>query len=182
MEVKMKSLLLAKGVWIFCQCDCFGQKSNLTLIWERYICDSGIVLNKVIPPLVTSCKILNISVDFLAALAVRKGWFQTLLLPLSNFNFWGFPLSRVSVVLPSAKNVVNVFFCFVLSPIVQLEFRLRVGLGLPFSRYFYRFFQFKGRGYWDLPAPNISRYLVLKWFSVNNTCNFKTLSIITNIH
>ena len=34
MEVKMKSLLLAKGVWIFCQYNCFGQKSNLTFIWE----------------------------------------------------------------------------------------------------------------------------------------------------
>ena len=56
----------------------------------------------------------------LAALAVRKGWFQTLLLPLSNSNFWGFPLSQVSVVLPSAKNVVNAFFCFVLSPIVAV--------------------------------------------------------------
>ena len=32
---------------------------------------SGIVLNKVIPPLVTSCKILIISVDFLAARATR---------------------------------------------------------------------------------------------------------------
>ena len=42
-EVKMKSLLLAKGVWIFCQCNCFGQKSNLALIWEWDICDSGIV-------------------------------------------------------------------------------------------------------------------------------------------
>ena len=47
--------------------------------------------------------------------------------------------------------------------VVQLEFRLRVGLGFPgFSRYFYRFFQFKSLGYWDLPAPNMSRYLVLK--------------------
>ena len=64
----------------------------------------------------TSCK----SVNFLAALAVRKGWFQTLLLPLSNSNFWGFPLSQVSVVLPSAKNLVNAFFCFVLSPIVAV--------------------------------------------------------------
>ena len=65
----------------------------------------------------TSWKILNISVSFLAALAVSKGCFQTLLLSLSNSNFWGFPLSQVSVVLPSAKNVVNAFFCFVLSPI-----------------------------------------------------------------
>ena len=71
-------------------------------------------------PLVTSCKILNITVNFLAALAFRKGWFQTLLLPLSNSNFWGFPLSQVSVVLPSAKNVVNTLFCFVLSPIVAV--------------------------------------------------------------
>ena len=39
-------------------------------------------------------------------------------MPLSNSNFWGFPLSQVSMVLPSAKNVVNAFFCFVLSPIV----------------------------------------------------------------
>ena len=68
----------------------------------------------------TSCKILNISVNFLAALAVRKGWFQTLLFPISNSNFWGFPLPQVSVVLPSAKNVVNAFFCFVLSPIVAV--------------------------------------------------------------
>ena len=45
---------------------------------------------------------------------------QTLLLPLSNSNFWGFPLSQVSVVLPSAKNVVNAFVCFVLSPIVAV--------------------------------------------------------------
>ena len=56
----------------------------------------------------------------LAAPAVRKGWFQTLLLPFSNSNFWDFPLSQVSVVLPSAKNVVNAFFCFVLSPIVAV--------------------------------------------------------------
>ena len=41
-------------------------------------------------------------------------------MPLSNSNFWGFPLSQVSVVLPSAKNVVNAFFCFVLSPIVAV--------------------------------------------------------------
>ena len=68
----------------------------------------------------TSCQILKISVNFLAALAVRKGWFQTLLLPLSNSNFGGFPLSQVSVVLPSAKNVVNAFFFFVLSPIVAV--------------------------------------------------------------
>ena len=68
----------------------------------------------------TSCQILKISVNFLAALAVRKGWFQTLLLPLSNPNFGGFPLSQVSVVLPSAKNVVNAFFFFVLSPIVAV--------------------------------------------------------------
>ena len=68
----------------------------------------------------TSCKIINISVNFSAALAVRKGWFQTLLLPLSNSNFWGFPLSQVSAVLPSAKNVVNAFFCFVLSSIVAV--------------------------------------------------------------
>ena len=67
----------------------------------------------------TSCKILNINLNFLAALAFRKGWFQTLLLPLSN-SHWGFPLSQVSVVLPSAKNVVNAFFCFVLSPIVAV--------------------------------------------------------------
>ena len=58
--------------------------------------------------------------NFLAALAVRKGRFQTLLLPLSNSNFWGFPLSRVSVVWPSAKNVVNAFFFFVLSPVVAV--------------------------------------------------------------
>ena len=45
--------------------------------------------------------------------------------------------------------------------VVQLEFRIRVGLGLLFSRYFYRFVQFKGLGYWDLPAPNMSRFLVL---------------------
>ena len=56
----------------------------------------------------------------LAALAARKGWFQTLLLILSNSNFGGFPLSQVSVVLPSAKNVVNAFFCFVLSPVVAV--------------------------------------------------------------
>ena len=68
----------------------------------------------------TSCKILNISVNFLAALALGKGWFQTLLLPLSNSNFWGFLLSQLSVVLPSAKNVVNAFFCFVLSLIVAV--------------------------------------------------------------
>ena len=68
----------------------------------------------------TSCKILNINLNFLAALAFSKGWFQTLLLPLSNSNFWGFPLSQVSVVLPSAKNVVNAFFCFDLSPIVAV--------------------------------------------------------------
>ena len=46
--------------------------------------------------------------------------------------------------------------------VVQLEFRIRVGLGLAFSRYFYRFFQFKSLGYWDLPALNMSRYLVSK--------------------
>ena len=119
MEVKMKSLLLAKGVLIFCQCYCFGQKWNI-MLGMRYVYDSGIVLNIVIPPLVTSCKILIISVNFLAALAARRGWFQTLLLPLSNSNFWGFPLSQVSVVLLSAKNVVNAFFCFVLSPIVAV--------------------------------------------------------------
>ena len=37
-----------------------------------------------------------------------------------KFQFLGFPLSQVSVVLPSAKNVVNAFFCFVLSPIVAV--------------------------------------------------------------
>ena len=122
MDVKMKSLLFAKEVWIFCQCNCFGQKSNLTLIseWDMNIYDCGIVLNIFIPPLVTSCKILIINVNFLAALEVRKGWFQTLLLPLWNSNFWDFPLSQVSVVLPSANNVVNAFFCFVLSPIVAV--------------------------------------------------------------
>ena len=77
----------------------------------RYMYYSGIVLNIVIPPLVTSCKILIISVNFLATLVARKaGWFQTLLLPLSNSNFCGFPLSQVSVVLPSANNLVNAFF------------------------------------------------------------------------
>ena len=40
------------------------------------------------------------------------GWFQTLLMPLSNSNLWGFPLPQVSVVLPSANNVVNFFFRF----------------------------------------------------------------------
>ena len=90
----------------------------------RYRYDSGIVLNTVITPLVTSCKILIIMVNFLVTLAARKGWFQTLLLHLSNSNFWGFPrrfpLSQVSVVLLSANNVVNAFFCFVLSPIVAV--------------------------------------------------------------
>ena len=65
-------------------------------------------------------KILNISAYFLAALAVGKGWFQTLLLPLSKSNFWALPLSQESLVLPSAKNVVKAFFCFVLSPIVAV--------------------------------------------------------------
>ena len=37
-----------------------------------------------------------------------------------KFQFLGFPLSQVSVVLPSAKNVVNAFLCFVLSPIVAV--------------------------------------------------------------
>ena len=37
-----------------------------------------------------------------------------------KFQFLGFPLSQVSVVLPSAKNMVNAFFCFVLSPIVAV--------------------------------------------------------------
>ena len=42
-----------------------------------------------------------------------------LLLPLSNCNFWGLPLSQVSVVLPSANNVVNAFLCFVLSQLFR---------------------------------------------------------------
>ena len=85
-----------------------------------YIYDSDIVLNIVIPPLVTSCKILLIIVNFLAALVARKRCDFRLLLHLSNSIFWGFPLSQVSVVLPSANNVVNAFFCFVLSPIVAV--------------------------------------------------------------
>ena len=85
-----------------------------------YIYDSDIVLNIVIPPLVTSCKILLIIVNFLAALAARKRCDFRLLLHLSNSIFWGFPLSQVSVVLLSANNVVNTFFCFVLSPIVAV--------------------------------------------------------------
>ena len=89
----------------------------------------------------------------LAALAVRKGWFLTLLLPLSISNCWGFPLSQVSVVLPSAKNMVNAFFCFVLSPIVAVtktqlfrqilskpgcESNILVILFLPFSHDIYQ--------------------------------------------
>ena len=85
-----------------------------------YIYDSGIVLNIVIPPLVTSCKIPIIIVNFLAALAARKRCDFRLLLHLSNSIFGGFPLSQVSVVLPSANNVVNAFFCLVLSPIVAV--------------------------------------------------------------
>ena len=85
-----------------------------------YIYDSGIVLNIVIPPPVNSCKILIIIVNFLAALAVRKRCDFRLLLHLSNSSFGGFPLSQVSVVLPSANNVVNALFCFVLSPIVAV--------------------------------------------------------------
>ena len=68
----------------------------------------------------TSCKILLIIVNFLAAIAARKRCDFRLLLHLSNSIFWGFPLSQVSVVLPSASNVVNAFFCFVLSPIVAV--------------------------------------------------------------
>ena len=68
----------------------------------------------------TSFKILIIIVNFLAALAARKSCDFRLLLHLSNSIFWGFPLSQVSVVLPSANNVVNAFFCFVLSPIVAV--------------------------------------------------------------
>ena len=68
-------------------------------------------------PLVTSCKIMIISVNLSTA---KKGWFQTLLLPLSNSNFWGFPLFQVSVVLPLVNNVVNAFFCFVLNPIAAV--------------------------------------------------------------
>ena len=89
--------------------------------YKQYIYnDSGIVLNIVIPPLVTSYKILIIIVNFLAALAARKRCDFRLLLHLSNSIFRGFPLSQVSVVLPSAKNMVNAFFCFVLSPIVAV--------------------------------------------------------------
>ena len=58
--------------------------------------------------------------NFLAALAARKRCNFRLLLHLSNSIFKGFPLSQVSVVLPSANNVVNAFFCFVLSPIVAV--------------------------------------------------------------
>ena len=86
----------------------------------KYIYDSGIVLNIVIPPLVSSCKILIVIVNFLAALAARKRCDFKLLLHLSNSIFWGFPLSQVSVMLPSANNVVNAFLCFVLSPIVAV--------------------------------------------------------------
>ena len=68
----------------------------------------------------TSCKILLIIVNFLAAQAARKRCDFRLLLHLSNSIFWGFSLSQVSVVLPSANNVVNAFFCFVLSPIVAV--------------------------------------------------------------
>ena len=38
-----------------------------------YTYDSKIVLNIVIPPVMTSCKILATSVNFLVALAARKG-------------------------------------------------------------------------------------------------------------
>ena len=85
-----------------------------------FIYDSDIVLNIVIPPLVASFKILLIIVHFLAALAARKRCDFRLLLHQSNSIFWSFPLSQVSVVLPSANNVVNAFFCFVLSPIVAV--------------------------------------------------------------
>ena len=77
-------------------------------------------MNIVNHPLVTSCKILIITVNFLAALAARKRCDFRLLLHLSNSIFWGFPLSQVSVVLPSANNVVNAFFCFILSPTVAV--------------------------------------------------------------
>ena len=40
---------------------------------DIYTYDSDIVLNIVIPPLVSSCKILVTSVNFLVALAARKG-------------------------------------------------------------------------------------------------------------
>ena len=86
-----------------------------------YIHDSDRVLKIVIPPLVTNCKILILIVNFfLAALAARKRCDFRLLLHLSNSIFGGFPLSQVSVVLPSATNVVNASFSFVLSPIVAV--------------------------------------------------------------
>ena len=53
-------------------------------------------------------------------LAARKRCDFRLLLHFSNSIFWGFPLSRMSGVLPSANKTVNAFFCFVLSPIVAV--------------------------------------------------------------
>ncbi len=110
--------------------------SKRFLLQTIYIYDSGIVLNIVIPPLVTSCKILIIIVNFLAALAARKRYDFRLLLHLSNSIFWGFPLSQVSVVSPSANNVVNAFFCFVLSPIVAASSETQGLLTEP-MRYFW---------------------------------------------
>ena len=81
-----------------------------------YIYDSGIVLNIVIPPLVTSCKILIIIVNFLAALAARKRCDFRLLLQLSNSILGGFPLSQVSVVLPFSKQCGKRFLLFCSKP------------------------------------------------------------------
>ena len=56
-----------------------------------YIYDSGIVLNIVIPPLVTSCKILIIILNFLAALAVGRDVISDSAVAPLKFHFWGFP-------------------------------------------------------------------------------------------
>ena len=61
-------------------------KKRVAQQWNHLSDDSGIVLNIVIPPLVASCKILIISVNFLEALAA----IDSAVAPL-KFQFLGFP-------------------------------------------------------------------------------------------
>ena len=72
----MKSLLFAKGSEFSVSVIALAKNQTLYKFGNEiymYMYNSSIVLNIVIPPLVTSCKILIISMNFLSALAARKG-------------------------------------------------------------------------------------------------------------
>ena len=112
----------------------------------------------------TSCKILLIIVNFLAALAARKRCDFRLLLHLLNSIFWGFPLSQVSVVLPSANNVVNAFFCFVLSSIFAVAktqlFRPTLSKPGCESNILVIFFNFRHHDSHDIYQPPCNIYIL----------------------